>query len=179
MKIISFEDHCRDKNLEKPPFEVFYREYYLRILNYIHSKLGNRTEAEDLTSEIFVYCYEHYDAFDPLKSSLTTWIFLIAGCRLKNYYRDKKENVDYSELEEYLFVEDKDMERAVYLMQLRKHIAKVLEQLPEKQRDIIISRYFKETSFEEIAMKYNTTPGNIRTILSRTLDRIQSNFELY
>lgn len=154
-------------------FEAFYRQYYLRIFNYINKKINSRSDAEDLTSEVFVYCYEHFNSYDPEKSSLSTWAFLVAGCRLKNYYRDKRNNTDISELENFLYEECDDLGRAVYLEQLRSHMASALKKLPEKQRRLVIMRYFEEKSFDYIAEELDISPGNARVILSRALDALE------
>lgn len=137
------------------------------------TKMPNENDAMDLAGEIFIYCFEHYDSFDPEKSSTATWAFLVANSRLKNYYRDRKSATDISELEDFLFADPTDMDKAIFLTQLRGKMADALDSLPEKQRTIVILRYFKEKSFEEIAEKYQTTPGNIRVILSRTLERLR------
>ena len=57
---------------EKPDYEDFYSSNYGRVLYYVKNKINSVEDAEDLTSEVFVYCYSHYDDYDPEKSSITT-----------------------------------------------------------------------------------------------------------
>lgn len=38
---------------QKPSYEDFYSHNYSRVLRYVHGKIGNGMDAEDLTSEIF------------------------------------------------------------------------------------------------------------------------------
>lgn len=159
-----------------PDFEVFYEENYSKVLFYLVKKMPNRDDAEDLAGEVFLYCYSHYDDFDPIKSSITTWLFLIVNSRLKNYYRDRRERVDIGEMENYLFEEADEMDKAVYLEQLREKIAACLDKLPERQREIIILRYFKEMDYAAIADRLGMTAGNVRVVLSRTLDKLEKEF---
>lgn len=169
-------DFPRSSCPSKPTFESVYEEYYQAILRYLYKHIGNLHDAEDLTAETFLYCYRTYERYDPQKSSVSTWLYLAAGSRLKNYYRDRKEHVDLSELEERLFTDETDMERAAYLEQLRHLLAKKLEELPEKQQKVIIMRFFQEKEFDEIAATLGTTSGNVRVILSRTLDKLEKEF---
>ncbi len=157
----------------KPAFERFYEDNFFRLIRYLNGKTGSMEDAEDLASEVFIYCYEHYEQYDPEKSSPTTWLYLVANSRLKNYYRDRRPHAEYSEFEDWLFCSEPDMDRAVYLEQLRGFLAGQLEQLPERQRRAVVLRFFREQSFEAIAEELDTTPGNVRTMISRALARLE------
>jgi len=157
---------------KKPPFEEVYEEFYTKVLRYCINHMHSREDAEDLTADAMVYCYEHYENFDPEKSSVSTWVFLVASSRLKNYYRDHHMDADLAELEEVLPAEETDMERAVFLTQMRAQLAQALELLPEKQRRAVVLRYFHNSSYEEIADECDTTPGNARVIISRALTKL-------
>ena len=54
-------------NGQQPDYETFYRDNYNRVLNYVYKKISHREDAEDLTAEVFVYCYRHYSDYDPAK----------------------------------------------------------------------------------------------------------------
>lgn len=157
----------------KPSFEDVYEKYYPGLYAYIVKKVGSREDAEDLTGEVFLYCYDRYDSYDPQKSAVSTWLYLVANSRIKNFYRDKKASVDIETLENLLSQETDDMDKAVFLQQLRTRLAAALETLPERQRKIVILRYFKERSFEDIASELEITPGNVRVLLSRGLNRLK------
>lgn len=163
---------------EKPPFELVYQEHYQPLLRYLLKKTGNLQDAEDLTAEVFLYCYQNYDQYNPSRSAVSTWLYLAANSRLKNYYRDRKDHVELSELEERLFTEETDMERAAYLEQLRRVLNDKLVCLPERQQRAVVLRFFYEKSFDEIAETLDTTPGNVRVILSRALDRLEKEFSM-
>ena len=157
----------------KPAFEDLYEEYYQPLLHYLYKKTGNMQDAEDLTSETFLYCYRSYDQYDPEKSAVSTWVYLVANSRLKNHYRDKREHVEISELENLLPAEETDMERAAWLEQLRGFLADRLECLPERQQQIIALRFFQEKDYDEIADTLGITAGNARVLLSRAIDRLR------
>jgi len=159
--------------VEKMPFEELYNQYYTKIFLYIKNKINNIQDAEDLTSEAFIYCYNHYDDYDPTKSALTTWLYLIVNSRLKNYYRDHKEHTDIGALENLLSDDRSDMDRGIYLEQLREVLARAIKTLPEKQQQIVVLRYFKNKDSNEIAEILDMTPGNVRVQLSRALDKME------
>ena len=86
----------------KPSYEEFYSANFQRVVQYINKKIGNLDDAQDIAGDVFLYCYTHYDGYDPSKSSITTWLYLIVNSRIKNYYRDSKTYVDIDELQKGL-----------------------------------------------------------------------------
>jgi RNA polymerase sigma-70 factor (ECF subfamily) len=138
-------------NKQKPSFEELYYEYYGKINRYIRNKINNKTDADDLTQESFEYCYKAYDSFDPERSSISTWLFLIVNSRIKNYYRDRKVNDNIEDYDNLLPSADNDMDRAVYLEELKKAMLMAINKLPEKQRTAVIQKFFLNKSHKEIA----------------------------
>ena len=158
---------------EKPDYEDFYSDNYRRVLYYVKNKISSVEEAEDLVSEVFMYCYSHYDDYDPEKSSITTWLYLIVNSRIKNYYRDHNVTyVDYEVVSETLQDQNIDLDEGVYLEQLHKALMKAIRGLPERQQKIVLMRYFENCSSEEIAARLSISPGNVRVLLSRALDKL-------
>ena len=94
---------------EKPPFEDLYRQYWSGMLFYCIRKTGDRENAEDLVSDTFLYCFDHYDSFDPGKSAVSTWLYMVLNSRIKNYYRDRRESVDLTTLENLLSADGDDI----------------------------------------------------------------------
>ena len=159
---------------EKPPFEELYRRYYSNLLFYAMRKLGNREDAEDVVADTFAYCLDRYDRYDPEKSAVSTWLYLVLNSRIKNHYRDRKETVDIGALENLLESEGEELEHSVYLQQLRETLAKAISRLPERQQQVVILRYFREKSSAEIGEILGISAGNARVLLTRALDSLEA-----
>lgn len=158
---------------EKPDYEDFYSDNYSRVLYYVKNKINSAEDAEDLVSEVFMYCYSHYDDYDPEKSSIKTWLYLIVNSRIKNFYRDHNVTyVDYEVVSETMQDQSIDLDEGVYLEQLHGALMKAIKSLPERQQKIVMMRYFENCSSEEIAARLGTSPGNVRVLLSRALDKL-------
>lgn len=158
---------------EKPTYEEFYEENFDRVTQYVYQKLNNWQDAEDLAGEVFLYCYSHWDQYDPDKSSPTTWLYMIVNSRLKNRYRDAKHHVALEDVVGVVADEDIDMDACIYLEQLRTMLDTALAYLPERQQKIVRMRYFEDLSGNEIADILGMTPGNVRVQLSRALDTLE------
>lgn len=157
----------------KPKYETFYEENYKRVLFYIQKKIDNMEDAEDLASEIFLYCFTHYEEYDPDKSSIITWLYMIVNSRIKNYYRDHKMHVDLDSMSGFLQDESIDLDSGIFIEQLHNSLMTAIHKLPERQQNIVLMRYFEEKSSDEIAKIMNLSPGNVRVLLSRALDTLE------
>ena len=162
----------------KPSFQEFYSTYYQKVVLYINKKISNPFDAEDLASEIFLYCYSHYDDYDPQKSALSTWLYLIVNSRIKNHYRDAKTYVDLESLVGVLSDDTIDMDACIYLQQMKQLLEKAMNRLPDRQRQIVKMRYFEEKSNAEVAVALGMTQINVRVQLSRALDILEKYIEL-
>ena len=162
----------------KPSFQEFYSEYYQKVVFYINKKISNPFDSEDLASEIFLYCYSHYDDYDPQKSALSTWLYLIVNSRIKNHYRDAKTYVDLESLVGVLSDDTIDMDACIYLQQMKQQLEKAMNRLPDRQRQIVKMRYFEEKSNAEVAVALGMTQINVRVQLSRALDILEKYIEL-
>lgn len=154
-------------------YEEFYAEYYERILKYLVKKCARIEDAEDLASQVFLYCYQNFDNYDPEKASMASWVYMVANSRFKNYCRDRKLYVDIDEIGEFLPDESSPVDAGMMLDEIRDGIASALLKLPEKQRMIVVLRYFKGMSAVEIGKKLGMPPNNVRTQCSRALDKLE------
>lgn len=157
------------------PFDTFFQDNYNRTVQYVYNKIGNMQDAEDLAGDVFEYCFKRYDSYDPGKGSLTTWLYLIVNCRIKNHYRDTKSFVDLESLIGVLTDDNAaDMDKTIYLEQLQAVLAKALAGLPERQRRIVIMRYFEDRTSADIGKALGLNAGHVRVLLSRALKALES-----
>lgn len=160
-------------------YEEFYNMYYFRVLRYLSAKCVQTKDAEDLASQVFLYCYQNFSNYDPTKASIASWVYMIANSRFKNYCRDRRSYVDVDAISEFISDESNPIDAALMLDDMRDAIADALLKLSEKQRMIVVMRYFKDMSATEIGRKLGMTPINVRVQLSRALDKLEIELKMY
>ncbi|NLL90926.1 MAG: sigma-70 family RNA polymerase sigma factor [Ruminococcaceae bacterium] len=163
-------------------FSELYRTYHPVIFQYVHKRISSLHDAQELTGEIFEAACRYYPCYDRTKSSVATWLYVIANSRLKNYYRKSRVVcVDIDELKGVLRSSEniaESIEAAEALQQMRDVLADSLEKLNERSRRAVVLKYFLNYSAEEIADVLDTTDGNIRVILSRALRQMKNDIAL-
>lgn len=161
-----------------PEFTTYYEKHKKAIFNYILYRVGfNRETAEDLTSEIFLKAFEHFETYDrgrPFK----TWIFTIAHNHLVNFYAKQRETLPLNEAIG-LSKEEKSAEEIDHDTMIKK-ILRIISKLPEGQRETIILRYINDLGNNEIAEITGKEEGAVRTSISRAITAIRDhyNFQL-
>ena len=158
-------------------FEAVYNRFYIPVYRFFLKRLANKEVCEDLTSDVFYSCLKKYDTYDPSKAAISTWIYTVANNKLKNYYRDRKENISIDDTENFRELPDTtDMDGAVYLTQMKEHLSSALETVSDLESEIVKLRYFSGLNSDEIATRTGKSAGNVRVILSRTVKKLAEYF---
>lgn len=160
-------------------YEVFVQKNERSVIRYLAEHCRCKEDAEDIASQVFLYCYTHWDSYNFQKASRRTWLFVIVRSKWIDFYRKRKNSVSLDDLVHVVFSNDDVIEQALQLTELRDRIAYALTMIPEQQRLAIILRYFKEESIDRIAERLKTTPGNVRVLLSRGLKRMKPILDEY
>ncbi len=67
-------------------FQQFYQENLGLIYRYVYNQVGNRDEAEDLTSQIFLKVVSNID-HERSRLSMKKWLYLIARSMIADHWR--------------------------------------------------------------------------------------------
>lgn len=142
--------------------EEIYNEYKKPVYNYMYKSTFNSHTAEELTQETFLKAFKYISTFRG-ESSVKTWLFKIARNTYLNYIREKagvwEEDIDaLTEASKSDVL--KDAEEKII-------IRKVLKNLPERERTLILLRDFIGFTYQEISKITGLTEGQVRIGLHR------------
>lgn len=155
-------------------FVLLYDKYIKKIYDFVFFKVWNKSEAEDLTSEIFLKAYEWVDRFDLTReSTFSSWIYKIANNLVIDYYRMKKDVVS-----DELVWEMPQFNDILWDIQNRDKIKEVLDYLDTLdplQKEIFIMRIWNDMSYIEIAQVVGKSVDNCKQIFSRTMKKVLAN----
>lgn len=151
--------------------EQLYSEYYKKVFGYAYQRLGNRNDAEDLAADVFAKAVEKLDRFDPERGSYSTWIFTITKNMVISRYRKHRDTED---IEKLAITDDRDAPLDIAISKESSAIlVDGLKQMAERDRDIIIARYYGERSFKEIGDMLGMTEANTRVAHGRALKKLK------
>ena len=163
--------------MKQNEFEKIYNLYYSRIYSYIKKRISNHQECEDLTNDVFINFYKKMENFNEERCSVSTWLYVIASNRLKNYYRDMKEELLLENMEVYIGTDEETPEKILELEEMRQELLEALKMLSVKERSILIQKFYMGKSSVEIAENMELTAGNVRIIQKRSLEKLKKILE--
>lgn len=153
-------------------FQTLYENRFSLIYRYVYSKVGNREEAEDLTSEIFLKAARNIDE-GRSRESIQQWLFYIARTTIADYwrvhYRHPKSSLD--ELVEFGWdVPDEESSFEVNSATVDR-VQRILQALPEQQREVLKCRFLLRLSIKATALRMGLSVANIKVLQYRALRR--------
>jgi RNA polymerase sigma-70 factor (ECF subfamily) len=159
-------------------FRFLFEKHYSSVLAYSIAFSGDRALAEDIVQEVF--CRVH-ESLPTLKNPcrFKSWILRLARNLNIDSFRKKKrhqevsisqpEMLDALSLSEPELVVHQTFEATLNLAELP-----LLSSLTPGQREIVMLRVIEGLSYQEIAEITGLTPENLRKIMSRTLEQLQT-----
>lgn len=159
-------------SLDRQAFLSLYRENLGPIYRYVYGKVGNREEAEDLTSQIFIKAVHSIDG-ERNPQSIRSWLFQVARTTIADYwrafYRTTPSSLDaLLETGWEIPTEEENFETGI---KTEEHVQCILQALPERYREVLTCRYLLDLSIRETSIRLGLTEGNVKTLQYRALKR--------
>ena len=153
--------------------DKIYRNYQGKVYGYILSKVNSPQDAEDITADVFLKVYEKLDTFDETKASLSTWIYTITQNTLTDYFRTRKVFAEIPETIE----DDISVEEEVCNAEMLETLADALETLEERERDIIILRFYCGKTLKDISVQMGISYAYVKVLQNNAFAKIKNFFE--
>jgi RNA polymerase sigma-70 factor (ECF subfamily) len=146
-----------------------------KIYGFIYSKINDRDLSDDIFQDTFIkviktlksQSYNEEGKFLP-------WVMRIAHNLVIDHFRKAKKMPFQRETEEYSifnYMTDNSLnvEGQIISQQVESDLIKLLDELPEDQKEVIMMRIYQDLSFKEIAdltgVSINTALGRMRYAL--------------
>lgn len=150
-------------NGESAVWEALYEREYPRLLRALLAIGGDEGAAEDAAQEAFVRAYRQGLASLDRPGA---WLLVVATRVLFRDRRRRQSAVSVETLPGGRDEIDFAVERADLLSALR--------QLPERQRAIVVARYFYDMTYDEIAKAFAIKRGTVGATLSQGIANLRA-----
>ena len=151
-------------------FETLVRRHKRKVFTYIYLNVKDRHLAEDLFQDTFIKViktlrtgnYNDEGKFLP-------WVMRIAHNLIIDHYRKSNriplvENDNDFDVFNTIKIYDECVEEKMVVQQVHEDVKKLLDFLPDDQKEVIMMRHYADMSFKEIAEQTNVS---INTALGR------------
>lgn len=142
------------------------------IYRFVYKKVGNREEAEDLTSQIFLKVVSSIDR-ERGRQSMQQWLYLIARTIIADHWRARY-RLPMSSLDELLdtgWEVPAEEEPTATSDSAADRVKRILQALPEQYREVLTCRFLLHLSLKDTALRMGVTVANVKVLQFRALKR--------
>ena len=160
---------------DESALSLLIKRHQSKIYGFIYSKVSDRDISDDIFQDTFVKVirtlktksYNEEGKFLP-------WIMRIAHNLIVDYYRNNKKMPMQRDTEEFsifsvIHDNDPNIESQIIGLQIESDLKKLIEELPDDQKQVLVMRMYQDLSFKEISsltgVSINTALGRMRYAL--------------
>jgi RNA polymerase sigma-70 factor (ECF subfamily) len=146
---------------------AFVRKYQKFVYSVALRFIKDEDDAYDVSQDVFIKALNNLHKFRQ-ESSIKTWLYKITANTSKTHLRKKKlmtffklndsEEADIENLQISYDMPSKSIED----QEFENNFLKLLNKLPDKQRETFALRYFDNLSYEEISNLLGTSIGGLK-----------------
>lgn len=165
--------------------ENLINRHQARVFNFINSKVQDRDTAEDIFQDTFIKViktikngqYNEEGKFLP-------WIMRIAHNLVIDFFRKnnrmpKVRNTEEFDIFQFISDNSPNAEHSMVQDQVVQDLQKLVQELPDDQKEVLIMRLYRDMSFKEIAentnVSINTALGRMRYAIINLRKLIEQN----
>ncbi len=155
-------------------FEELYALFYPELVAHVLSKVNDDAVAQDILHDLFYSLWKNHKRVDQIKSLpaylFTSCRYLVMAHFQRAYFIDKRQAVENFQFQ----ASNESIEDQLFNRHLLDVIAKEVENLPEKCRQIFkMSREDYKTN-KEIALALNISESTVENQINKAIKRIKS-----
>ncbi|MGB7846748.1 MAG: RNA polymerase sigma factor [Candidatus Acidiferrum sp.] len=158
---------------EGSAWEELVRRHSRRIYNVCYRFVGNRTEAEDISQEVFLRVYRTLQSYRSTHGGFATWMTSVTRNLLIDHYRRTKRDRQTDSLEDKMpVVENKESsarrpDQQALLGELTGQVQSALTRLSPELREAVILRDLQQLEYAEIQQVLAVPEGTVKSRINR------------
>ncbi len=162
---------------ERAALEELYLIHFDRIYSYLHVSVGNRHDAEDLTTQTFLKMLESINKFRWQSAPFSAWLFRIAHNLAMDHFRANRRWQPEEQVPEPDADESTSAEEGAFESIGRRSMLELIDELSSEQQQVLTLKFVFNFSNAEAATILGKTEGAIKSLQHRALAALQKQLE--
>src|ERR1041385_8237851 len=143
------------------------------IYSYLHMSVGNRHDAEDLTTQTFLKMLESLPKFRFRAAPFSAWLFRIAHNLAMDHFRAARRWQPEEEVPEPIGSEELSAEDEAMHSIGRQSMLELIEKLSPEQQQVLTLKFVFNFANADVAKILDKTEGAIKSLQHRALASLQ------
>ena len=162
---------------DRDALEELYLIHFDRIYSYLHMSVGNRHDAEDLTTQTFLKMLESIGRFRWQSAPFSAWLFRIAHNLAMDHFRASKRWQPEEDVPEPPADESTSAEAGALESIGQKSMLELIDDLSPEQQQVLTLKFVFNFANAEAATILGKTEGAIKSLQHRALVSLQKQLE--
>jgi RNA polymerase sigma-70 factor (ECF subfamily) len=158
---------------DREALEELYLLHFDRIYSYLHMSVGNRHDAEDLTTQTFLKMLESIKRFRWQAAPFSAWLFRIAHNLAMDHFRASRRWQPEEEVPEQPGDAEPSAEAQALQSIGRQSMLELIEDLSEEQQQVLTLKFVFNFPNAEVATILGKTEGAVKSLQHRALVSLQ------
>ena len=158
---------------DRDALEELYLIHFDRIYSYLHLTVGNRHDAEDLTTQTFLRMLESIGKFRWRSAPFSAWLFRIAHNLSMDHFRASRRWQPEEEPPEPRDSAERSAEDEAFQSIGRKSMLELIESLSQDQQQVLTLKFVFGFANGEVATILDKTEGAVKSLQHRALVSLQ------
>ena len=150
-----------------------YSRLLWRVCAAVLSKSGGTQDVEECVADAFVYLWRYPERYDSSRSTLKTFLCMVARSRAMDRYRSLMRSRTVP-MEEGLAAQTLDISAQA----LSRELIAALHTLPEEEQEMLTRRYLSDQKPREIALALGMTSRQVQNRLYRARSRLRAQLNM-
>ena len=164
---------ARAQEGDREALEELYLLHFDRIYSYLHMSVGNRHDAEDLTTQTFLKMLESIGRFQWRSAPFSAWLFRIAHNLAMDHFRASRRWQPEADVPEPPGVEAPSAEAGALEKIGRESMLELIEGLSPEQRQVLTLKFVFNFTNADAATILEKTEGAVKSLQHRALVSLQ------
>ena len=153
----------RAKQQDQEAFAQLYEEHFDRIYRYVAVRIGDKTEAEDMTQQVFLKALKAISSFKWKGVPFSAWLFRIAHNQVVDYLR-KKSKYATAPLDESRASSNSNPQLLAEQNMDIEQLVLATKQLTKAQQEVISLRFAGELPIAQVAKIMGKSQGAVKAL---------------
>jgi RNA polymerase sigma-70 factor (ECF subfamily) len=158
---------------EREALEELYLIHFDRIYGYLHVSVGNKHDAEDLTTQTFLKMIESLGTVRWQSAPFSAWLFRIAHNLAMDHFRARRRWQPEEDVPEPHGSEEPSAEFEAMQSIGRQSMMELIESLSPEQQQVLTLKFVFNFANADVATILGKTDGAIKSLQHRALASLQ------
>jgi RNA polymerase sigma factor (sigma-70 family) len=161
---------------DRQAFEWMYRREVKSLMSYGYTLVKNEMQVEDALHELFVDLWSTRERLSP-NDNIKSYLIVSLRRKLLKPVKINTQDIDTTPIQDAALSFEQAIIGAEQSKIISQHVRSAMDQLTDKQKEIVNLKFFQEMDYEQIAATMDISYQSCRNLLSSAIKGLKTHVD--